>query len=550
MSLDPLTQKLIGSGSPFELMSVSSADRQLRIYRHAPGTLIELYQRALKKSDLELVVFDGTRLTFRQAFSAAGRMSALLRANFGISRGDRVAIVGDDATPEWLEAFLAITLLRATPVLIGRRDARQIEHCIGVSRPKLVLADAIGVAAQRESATRVEAVAAEKPPWIDLRELAADAARLHLALPEQEPASSFDEAVVLFTSGSTGNQKAVVLTHVNLISGLMNMMLGGTLAAAEDRSRAPVAVKLPPCALIHTPLSYIGGLSGILMAIMNGTRVVVTKGWDIEAVCSLVEAEKVTSLPHLSRAHLEELMRHEAVTHRLASIGLHGASVPRKLIENIWVGFPALKIVSGYGLTETSGSIAVISGRMLRERPGSSGRIVPSVDVRLGALAADAGADEEWGELIVAGACVMRGYARESGASDITCFNTGDVAHIAADGHVYIDYRSSESAVIGGMRFNTATVERDLENLDGVSEVSVLTGTQREQLCLDIAVAAVPGHKVEREHIERALASLVGTTGAVRIHFCESLPRTTSGKVDRPALRASLAGAAAQSASS
>lgn len=523
MLLDPLTQKLIGSGSPFELIGAASAQGEIKIYRHAPATLPQLYQHALKKGERELIVFGDVRLTFKQSQAAAGRTAALLQTKYAIGPGSRVAVL-IDGTPEWLIVFLALTSLGAVPVLIGRRDASQIEHCIDVSRCALVIADENGVAWARDG----------QPLWSDARDLLAEADQRQLQLPGLRAPLAAEEAVVLFTSGSTGNPKAVSLSHRNVISGLMNMMLGSALAAAEDRDRASSPARLPPCALIHTPLCYIGGVSAVLMAIMNGTRLVITSGWSIDAVRALVEAEQVTALPHIGRAQLEELLAQESVVQRLSSIGLHGASVPRRLIELTAASVPALKIVSGYGLTETSGSIAVISGSTLRSRPGSSGRIVPAVQASLGPAPLDGS-----GELLVAGACVMSGYLHEGNVSEVTWFNTGDIAHIAEDGHIYVDHRNSESSIIGGMRFNPAAVERDLEDLDGVAEVCVMTSAQRT--CVDIVVAMMPGRTMEHSLIERAAVAAIGASGPVRIHTFDSLPRTPSGKVNRAALRASLA---------
>jgi acyl-CoA synthetase (AMP-forming)/AMP-acid ligase II len=273
------------------------------------------------------------------------------------------------------------------------------------------------------------------PEWIDVRELIAAADGMQLLLPARQTPDPTHEAVILFTSGSTGHPKAVSLSHLNVISGLMNMMLASALAALEDRDRVPTTAKLPPCALIHTPLCYIGGLSAVLMAIMNGTRVVVTDEWNCDAACALVEAEQVTALPHLGRTQIEELLSRDRVIQRLSSIGLHGASVPRKVIEQIVASAPAVKIVAGYGMTETSGSIAVISGHALRSRPGSSGRIVPALDVRICTANGSVAVAEEPGELLISGVSVMRGYLQSGRAFEVDCFNTGDIAHIAADGH-------------------------------------------------------------------------------------------------------------------
>lgn len=533
MSLAATTSKLIGDGSPFELVSVPSAHGEMKIFRHAPGTLPELYQRALRKSERELIAFGGTRLTFKQSFAVAERLAALLGRRYAIGQGSRVAVVFD-GTPEWLQVFLAITLLGAVPVLIGRRDATQVAYCIELARCVLVIADG-----EQVEASSVDG----RPLWSDVHELIAAAQRMQLRLLPPPAPSSAQEAIVLFTSGSTGQPKAVSLSHVNVIAGLMNMMLGSALAAVEDLERASVPLKRPPCALIYTPLSYIGGLSAVLMAIMNGTRIVVIDRWSIDAVSALVEAEKVTALPHLGRSQVQELLTREAVTQQLSSIGLHGASVPRRLIEHIAASAPTLKIVSGYGLTETSGSIAVISGSTLRNRPASAGRLVPTLEVRIGTANAGTARPEEPGELYVSGACVMQGYLQAGQTSEVSWFNTGDIAHIATDGHLYVDYRSTESLVIGGNRINSAAVERDLENLDGVAEVSVLTGTDGEQPCFDVAVAMMPGRKLERRLIEQTMAPTLTTAGAVRIHFCESLPRTPSGKINRAALRATLADA-------
>jgi acyl-coenzyme A synthetase/AMP-(fatty) acid ligase len=104
-----------------------------------------------------------------------------------------------------------------------------------------------------------------------------------------------------------------------------------------------------------------------------------------------------------------------------------------------------------------------------------------------------------------------------------------------------VDYGSSESLMIGGNHFNSAAIERKLEDLDGVAEVCILPSLESERLCLDVALAIMPGHNLERSLIEQAMAPLIGRDGPIRIHFCQSLPRTPSGKVNRAALRAALA---------
>jgi long-chain acyl-CoA synthetase len=538
---DPVAHRLIGPGSPFELTTRTLGRTERQVFRHAPATLSDLYGRALKRADNELVAFGDRRLTFRQAWDGAEGLASLLSETWKVRPRARVAIALGNG-PEWLSAFLAITMLGATPVLIGRRSPADTHKCIVVSRPSLVLADSGRTAGSHDCNDAA-------PACLDIRELLAGAVRAPRSkLPMDDAVSADDAAVVLFTSGSTGTPKAVVLSHLNLMSGLMNMMLASALATTEAHDRPlTVGARRVPCALIHTPLSYIGGLSAVLLAIYGNSKIVVTGEWNTDAIAHAIVTENVTALSHVGKAQMEELMKREGVIAGLSSIGLHGARVPRGLTDQLAASFPALRFVSGYGLTETAGSIAVISGRMLRERPESSGLVVPTVaiDVR---PTDHAGEKERVGELFVSGACVMRGYLNGETPEAGEWFCTGDVAHVSADGHLYIDYRSNESSLLSARGISVAAVERRLNELRGVSEVSLLVRKQQERVLVDVAVEVSPGCEVDSCLIEQALTPIIGAAAEMQVHLCESFPRTESGKVNRAALQASLAVRADQSA--
>ena len=358
---------------------------------------------------------------------------------------------------------------------------------------------------------------------------------------EAEPAAEFADpdsvGIVLFTSGTTSQPKAVELTHNNLTS-----YVTGTV---EFGSAEPI-----DAALICVPPYHIAGVSAALSNLYAGRKMVYLPVFDPEQWVALVDAEHVTS------ATVVPTMLDRIVTvlqqggHRLSSLrnlAYGGSKVPLPLVRNALELLPHVGFVNAYGLTETSSTIAVLTPDDHREAQGAAdpavvrrlasvGQPVPSIEVQ---IRDDSGAvlpAGQTGELFVRGEQVSGRYTGIGSVLDAEgWFPTKDIATLDAGGYLFIGGRSDDTIIRGGENIAPAELEEVLVEHPHVRDV-VVVGVEDPQWGQAIvavvvpAVGADPDPEELREHVRR---SLRGSRTPDRVVFRDELPTNATGKVLR-----------------
>ena len=483
--------------------------------------------------DAVLVVADGDPLSYAEIFSRAKRFADFIRQNFGLGTGSRVAIAVREPTT-WIVSFIAITSIGATAVLIRAEESENARHYLRIARCSLLVTDAVAETSNLVDTVGICVVAKDEFFSLGRKPNGEDS---QLSLPSQ------GEALISFTSGTTGAPKGVILTHLGIITGLMNMMLGGLLAAAEsgDAGRHSPSTRRTPCTLVLSPLCYIGGYSQLLLMLTLGGKVIFSRDRDAASLASLVESEQVRSIVGINDSQLRELMRLKADSGPLTSIGVYGAALNASLLAEIWEHWPNVVVGSGYGMTETAGSIAVIAGEALKRNPTSSGRVLPSVQIKVTASDGRQLAIGEVGEICVRGANLMRSYCTESGEEQPLrdgWFKTGDIGYLSADHHLYITGRSSHVLVMNEREIFYREVEQALMTRHALSEVAVMSGGPEEGPILSVAAVPARGTHTSVESIVHSLQQHFGfSPAAVKVELLEALPRSFTGKVDLHQLR-------------
>ena len=589
-----LESRLLAAESPYELVTVQRNGIAHFVYRHAPRNLNELYRKASRMGSATLAVFGDRRVSYGEVLSEAALFGSILRTRFAVGPGVRVAIALE-GRPEWLVAFVAVTSMGATAVLIDLLNTEAIPHSLKVAQCALAIMEhrvASEISSSLNGMKHLITTGEERPKatcsseqfsrWDELLEEARkpligegqgiEATReVQMTLgargvaeatsPADTSAScaEADEAIIAFTSGTTGSPKGVVLTQEGIVTGLGNMALGGMLAnavfprnsakagAARDRQRRT------PCSLVLAPLSYIGGYSQLLLAMTVGGKVVLQDRWDVESICHVIDREQVRSLVGATPAQIRELMRCKPEAGSLASIGIHGTALHRTLLDEIANQWPQVTVSSGYGTTETNGSIASISGETLHRYPHYAGRVLPTVEVRIvGSDGSDA-EPGEIGEVWLRGASLMRGYCTESGSVAGLAegwFKTGDLGLLSPHRFLSIVDRVNQVVETGKRRISTLELERAVTCHSGVAEAAVLCeltaeprGGRLGQEGISVVVVAVPkyGATLDSEGIRRIVVER-GSIAADAVTVVEAplLPKNRSGKVNRIELRAML----------
>jgi acyl-CoA synthetase (AMP-forming)/AMP-acid ligase II len=242
----------------------------------------------------------------------------------------------------------------------------------------------------------------------------------------------------------------------------------------------------------------------------------------------------------LNRAHLED-----ADLSSLTNIGTGGQALPVNLLDAIRAACPQAFMGTGYGLTETSGSVAQAVGEDFIRNRAAAGRVLSLVDMKIDAPAGEAG------EIMVRGPMVMKGYWNrpEDTAAVLSpdgWFRTGDIGLIDEEGYVFIVDRKKDMVISGGENIYCAEVERVMGSMDGVAECAAF-GIADERLG-ELLVAIVVATDVTADAIKAEVGEKLARYKAPgHILFVdEPLPRNAVGKVDKIKLRAmwpDLAGA-------
>ena len=531
---------LTGPGARFELVEEEVLGARMPVMRERRRAVAELLVESLRFGERDYLVTEDRRLSFREHAEAAAALAASLRADYGIGRGDRVAILAAN-TVEWVIAFWATQQLGAITVgLNGWWVPREIEYGIQLSDPAVVIADAKRAKVLAEVDTTVPVLTMEQ----DLPRLIAAHAG---AQPEVPDVAEDDPSVILFTSGTSGKPKAALHSQRNLLAVTGYFEYTDALAAAfTGRTLEPGAPVDVRC-LLTSPLFHIASLHNLVVPrIATGSALIIPQGgFDADKILRLIEREKVTNwgaVPTMASRLLEhgDIGRYD--TSSLTAFALASApsstAFKQRLREEI--PFAANALVDSYGLTECSTAAAVATPMDLAEAPGTLGR--PIIGVTLEIRDPDGAAVPEGveGEVYVRSPYVMIGYWRnpEATAAAIDSerwLRTGDFGAVR-QGRLYLTGRRSDLILRGGENIYPVEIEQTLDEHPGVIECAVV-GEPHPDLGQQVAaVVVVPeGSSVSQDDL-RAFAtdrlSYFKVPERWRI-TTEPLPRNVTGKLVR-----------------
>jgi acyl-CoA synthetase (AMP-forming)/AMP-acid ligase II len=440
-----------------------------------------------------LVELAGARMTYAELWESAASVAGGLAAH-GISRGDRVAIRLPNGV-DWCLAFFGTLLLGAiaVPVNTRFRDS-EVQH---------VLTDS-GAAYVVETGAPLPR---GHPLTVD--DLGHD-----------------DLAALFYTSGTTGAPKGAALSHGNVLSALEACQRAMLLPDSGVRTLVPV------------PLFHVmGALNQLLPTCRVGGTTVILPGFDVETWVRTMAAERIDVVSAVPAIYWQALQLPEFATTDTTGIGwvvYGGAATPPEQVLRLREAFPAARLFSGYGLTETSGGITGVPHADAVHRSDSVGLALPTVELAL-----------DGPELLVRAPQVMTGYWRNPKATAEVLVDgwlrTGDAAAADPDGFVRIVDRIKDTVIRGGENVYCIEVENVLVAHPSVGEVAVIA-VPDEQLGerVGAVVVAAAGSDVDALELVRwAAPQLAGFKVPEYVHIrTEPLPRNASGKVLKPVVRA------------
>jgi acyl-CoA synthetase (AMP-forming)/AMP-acid ligase II len=440
--------------------------------------------------DAEAVVEPGRRVTYRDL---GDLVSACTRAMMsgGIERGDRVAIWAPNGLG-WITAALGAHSAGAALVPVNTRfKGEEAGYVLSASKAATLVTtvgflgtDTVGMVRaaatplphlrrivlleNSEQATSApEGVAVE--PWHAFTARAAGVTTA-AATERRRNVRPADTSDVLFTSGTTGRPKGVVMNHGQTVRQFRDWCEFAGLRAGDRY-------------LVVNPFFHMFGYkAGWLASLLQGATIVPVPVFDVPTVLSLVEAERITVLPGaptIYRSILDhpERARFDLGTLRVAITG--AADIPVALIEEMRAALPFRTILTGYGLTEAGTCTGTRPDDDARTIATTAGRAMPGLEV----IIADADGREvargATGEVLVRGYGVMQGYlddpAATAAAVDERGFlHTGDLGTMDERGYLCIVGRSKDMLIVGGFNVYPAEVENALLAHDAIAQVAVV----------------------------------------------------------------------------
>ncbi|NUN06601.1 MAG: long-chain fatty acid--CoA ligase [Bdellovibrio sp.] len=464
----------------------------------------------------------GREFSYAKLYELANQGAHLLRSKYGVSKGDRVAVLATNEL-EYVFVFFALQRLGAILVPVNfRLTQREVDHIITDCSPKMILFQE----AYREVVEKLPATINPTKLLLQGKDsFAEQLAGLSDAGEYPFTAQESDPVMILYTSGTTGAPKGAILTYKMLFWNSINTTLRLNISQND-------------CIVIFLPFFHTGGWNVLTTPFIHrGAKVVFLKKFDAEQILSLSEQEKATmifgvptTMEMMARSALFEKVDLKSV--RYAIVG--GEPMPIELIKT-WdkKGIP---IRQGYGLTEFGPNVFSLNEEDSIRKIGSIGfpnfyieaKVVDNEGRELG--------DEQVGELVLRGPMCMQGYWHNDKATQETIkegwLYTGDLVRRDSEGYYYVVGRKKDMYISGGENVYPPEVEQILHAHPKVLEVAVVGVPDEKWGEVGKAFVVAQDDSVSADellnHCGKNLAKFKIPKHFV---FLKSLPKGDSGKI-------------------
>ncbi|MFL2488130.1 MAG: class I adenylate-forming enzyme family protein [Gammaproteobacteria bacterium] len=445
-----------------------------KVFANAPKTMRDLFVVIeLLHGDFPFIVEDKNELSFAKTIQKAKNICKHLN-NIGIKPGDKVGICMQNCT-EWVVIYVALAAYGVTAVPFNSWwKKEELSYGVDHSEVKLIFADQKRYQLLKDQ--NIELIVNEKIDGVKTYE------EISSGNTENWPeanATEEDVCVLLYTSGSTGLPKGVMLTHLAIINALFSFYTLGELRKIVhnetllDVENASV--------LINVPLFHVTGLiTQFLLSMLAKRKLIIMYKWEAKYALDLIKDHKVTNLSGVPTQSWDLLNHPDIDDYDLSSlidIGAGGAARPEDQVFNLHDKFN-IPMTFAWGMTETSALGTILRGSDYLKRPNSAGLVVP--DVSEIAVMDDEDKfleTDEIGEIVFKSPSNTIGYLKNEEETKKTIVNgwlkTGDLGYIDSDGYLFIVDRKKALIIRGGENISCLEVENALDKHPDIIESCV-----------------------------------------------------------------------------
>lgn len=554
MTPEQAVQHVITTEPTFEVTTASIRGVENRVFKNIPPHVRAMMQASRERQGngaADYLVFGDERWTY-DAFCAESNRIAHALTSLGVTKGTPVAVAMRNC-PELLTLFTAITSIGGLIVFMnGWWTTEELDYALEDSGAKLVFAD--GLRTQRllplQADKDLEIIGVRDA--VDMTPRSYDAllaAHTDDSWPNVE-IDTDDDLGVMYSSGTTGHPKGVVLTHRGAVNAVFSWLMQSVVMPLVNPPAPDDPEPLRPSVLVLTPLFHVTATHPVfLLSIPAGAKLVVMEKWDAERAVHLIEDEAITRVMGVpTQSH--DLMQAARTTGKDLStmdfLGSGGAKRPAAQVRELAEAFPKAQIATGWGMTETNALGIGMAGEDYVARPGCAGKLHPPLqELR---FVDDDGQDVpqgEVGEITVKGPSLMRCYLNKPEATAEVLqdgwLRTGDMGYMDEEGYVTIVDRKKNIIIRGGENIACLDVEGALHTHPAVAEACAFS-VPHERLgeVVGAGVQLRDGHSASVQEIQDFLAEHIAKF-KIPEHlwlFEGALPRIATDKLDRRGLRA------------
>lgn len=489
----------------------------------------KLEETARKYPEKVAIIVRDEKFAFAEVNEKVTRLADHMRRE-GIREGDRVALLLPNSLAFALSYYATQRAGAVTVVLDARLRGRELASVVKDADLSLLVTHKRLLGEVREALEELEPI----PLWVvegegdESFEKRLAPARLDFVPPRREPR---DDAIILYTSGTTGEPKGVVLDSINLAQFPMV-----TREVWKTDSRTVWGCILP--------MSHISGPIYLNEIVDKGCSMVIFDQFNPVSLLEGIERHRITvfhGVPTIFQLMLGLPNLKDYDTKSVELAAMMGTTVPVSLMRAFKAAQPHVKVFQGYGLTETSPLITATEPERADEKMASIGRAVPGVEVKIVDESGREVGEGEAGEIVTRGPHVMKGYFRRPGETAERIrggwLYTGDIGRRDREGYYYHLGRKDDLIITGGLNVYPAEIENMLYEHPAVQDVVAFPiPDEKRGKVIGAAVVLRPGTSVaEKELLSFLRANLAIFKVPQKIVIRESLPRTSTGKPIRDA---------------
>ena len=496
-----------------------------------------LEKQVIERPNKPAILFKEEKITFSDLDILSNRLANRL-LNAGINKGDRVVLLFQNC-PEFCVAYCAILKVGAIAVVLDfRLSPAEMEPLFQEAEVSGIITSArqkVFIDRVRKTVPTLEHIVVTGTEDIDIRdwhsyeEIIGKESSEKISIPLQEE----DESLYLYTSGTTGRSKGVVLTNDHL-----------SYFPESCHHALPISEK-DTWGLV-LPISHISGPVVMNLMIETGLSVSIVDEMKPKKILDAIQNHRVTvfhAVPPIFQLILNVPHWERYDCSSLKLVAMMGTVVPEQLMREFSERYPHLSALQGYGATETSPLLTLTHWEDAPRKMASAGKAVPRVDLKIIGREGNEVEVGQIGEIIARGPQIMKGYFKDPKATAKKIkdrwYYSGDLGRLDEDGYLYILGRTDEMVVTGGLNVYPSEVETVLLNHPKVSEAAVvgIPDARRGQVMRAIVVLKHGETATQREILKFCKERLANFKMPRQLEFKDSLPKSRTGKISKRQLR-------------